>query len=106
MEQKDLMGTVRDAVNRKIANDYDNTVLDAFEKHGYSKEEILDPKNRERITRFKYNSPSYECVEDWCFDNICLFRLVSSSKVEIGENFKVTTEYHVLHYREPIGEKE
>ena len=55
MEQKDLMGTVRDAVNRKIANDYDNTVLDAFEKHGYSKEEILDPKNRERITRFKYN---------------------------------------------------
>lgn len=105
MEQKDLMDTVRDETFKKVVNAYENKVFEMLEQHGYSKEEILDPKNLKRFHRFRWQLPPYDYVEDWSADGILLFRIAPISRMDISKSFKVTTEYHIFHFREPVGKE-
>lgn len=101
MEQKDLMDTMRDEISKKVANAYENKVFEMFEQHGYSKKEILDPENLYRFVCCRLNAPPYDYVEDWSADGILLFRIAPISTMDISKSFKVTTEYHIFHFREP-----
>lgn len=92
------MMSVANQILREFRRRHDEFMFEAFAKHGYSKEWVMNPKNYERVKVTEASSTgSINQQRTYSVDDLALFTVTSSMEFDFDE-YKVNMSFDVRHH--------